>query len=271
MKKLTLYIIACVSALAPFTSSAIPVGLELALLTDISGSVNNREYRLQKNGYVAAFQDASIQAAISTIGGIAVSYYEWSGARQQATKVEWFNIVDAASSNDFAALIKATKRSFNGGMTAPGNAIKFVTPLFGTETGGKDNGFESSRQVIDISGDGRQNSGKSTSKARDAALASGVDAINGLPVLGEKGLRRFYEKNIQGGTDSFIIPAANFSRFKDKIKQKIAREIAVFSAPAPAPALAHAPESVPGPAFLTLLGIGLVGFIVHRRKINAPR
>ena len=107
-------------------------------------------------------------------GGIAVSYYEWSGARQQAKKVEWFNIVDAASSNEFAALIKATKRSFKGGKTAPGNAISRVTPKFGTETGGRDNGFESPRQIIDISGDSRQNDGKNTAKARDAALAKGL-------------------------------------------------------------------------------------------------
>lgn len=101
-----------VGVFAPFTASAIPVGLELAILTEVSGSISSREYRLQKNGYVAAFQDPRIQQAISAIGGIAVSYYEWSGARQQAKKVEWFNIVDAASSNEFAALIKATKRSF---------------------------------------------------------------------------------------------------------------------------------------------------------------
>ena len=31
MKKLTPYIIACVGVFAPFTASAIPVGLELAL------------------------------------------------------------------------------------------------------------------------------------------------------------------------------------------------------------------------------------------------
>ena len=157
MKKLTLYIIACVGVFASFTVSAIPVGLELALLTDVSGSIGTREYRLQKKGYVAAFQDAGIQAAIASItGGIAVGYYEWSGVRQQATKVNWFHIFDAASSNAFAAAIKATSRSFYG-LTAPGNAIKFVTPLFGTETGGRDNGFESSRQIINISGDGRQN------------------------------------------------------------------------------------------------------------------
>lgn len=241
-----------VAGLAPLSASAIPVGLELALLTDVSGSVDTNEYNLQKNGYVLAFQDPTIQANIATItGGIAVAYYEWSGAGEQATKVNWTHIFDAASANAFASALAATTRSFNGS-TAPGSAITFATPLFGTETGGTDNGFASSRQVIDVSGDGSQNDGVSTSGARNAALAAGVEAINGLPILGsEAGLDVWYANNIQGGAGSFTLPANSFAAFENAIKDKIGREIIV---------------AAPEPTFLALFGIGLTGFAAARRR-----
>lgn len=242
-----------VAGLTPLSASAIPVGLELALLTDVSGSVDNTEYLLQRDGYVQAFQDPTIQAAIASItGGIAVAYYEWSGASQQATKVNWTHIFDATSANAFATALAATTRSF-AGSTAPGSAITFATPLFGTETGGASNGFESSRQVIDVSGDGAENDGVSTSGARNAALTAGVEAINGLPILGEAGLLAFYQNNIQGGTGSFTIPAANFADFNSAIKTKIGREIETI-------------DPVPEPTFLALFGIGLAGFAAARRR-----
>ena len=200
------------------------MALELSLLVDVSGSVSNAEYLTQRGGYAAAFRNAGIQALIaSKPGGIAVNYIEWSGAVQQDEQIAWTQITGAASANAFADALDAVTRAFNG-TTAPGSAINFAVPLF-------TNNFEGAREVIDVSGDGVQNSGADTSDARDAALAAGIDAINGLAIGGNV-ITTFYQNNIQGGAGSFTLGVNDFTDFPPAVLDKIGREIVTVSEPA---------------------------------------
>ena len=248
--------VAAMSLGAP-SAQAVPVDLELQLLMDVSGSVSAGEFTLQRQGYSDAFRSASIQDAIlnGTIGSIAVQYVQWSSSFQQIVSVDWTLIDSATAANDFADAIDLAPRSFNGA-TAPGSAMNFGLPLFGTETGGLvDNGYEGTRLVMDVSGDGAQNDGASTSAARDAALAAGVDTINGVIILGDPGLDLFYQNNVIGGTNAFLEVANDFNDFTDAIDRKILREIQGGGA---------VPEPVT--ATLGLMSLGALGAATRRRK-----
>ena len=63
-------------------SKWIPVDLELVIAVDVSRSMDEDEFRLQRSGYVEAIRDPSFIRGGDlrrVKGGIALTYVEWSG------------------------------------------------------------------------------------------------------------------------------------------------------------------------------------------------
>lgn len=190
------------------------VGLELALVTDTSGSIDSMEFDLQLDGYAQAFRNSQLHSSLS--GGLAVSliYFDSSAG----VGIPWTVLNNASDALTFANLLDNFARPSSGG-TNPAIGIDLaVQEIFG-------NNIVSNRQVIDVSGDG-SGSASSDAASRDAALAAGIDAINGLPILdGSTTLEQYFIDNIQGGTGSFTLAADTFTDFEAAILSKLGREI----------------------------------------------
>ena len=214
------------------------VAIALVLAVDASGSVSNGRFELQKQGYAAAFRNPQVLNSIRSLmtQSIAVTMMQWTGPRLHAVVVDWTLVKDEATTNALAAAIEAASRQLFGGGTSISGAIDYSRLLLAQSP------FNAARRVIDISGDGSNNSGRSVTQARDEAVHDGV-SINGLPILTlEPYLDRYYYENVIGGPGAFMIPAANYNNFADAILKKLITEIAAI-APGAAQSFAMLPAS----------------------------
>lgn len=231
---------------------AASVELELLLLVDVSGSISTSEYNLQKTGYVNAFDDPAIQAAIASYaasGGIAVAFAEWSSYDQQTILVGWTQLDSAADAAAFADAIDGTSRAYSN-MTGVSEAIAWGADQF------DGNGFEGTYLVMDISGDGSDNSGFSSSTSTEAANAHNAGiTVNGLAILGsESNLGTWYQTNVVTPGGGTLYTAATFSDFGDAVEAKIGYEI-----------VNPGGNPVPEPSTMLLLGSGLFGLAGYGR------
>ena len=210
------------------------VDLEVILAADVSRSIDDAEFDLQRKGYAAALTDPRVLAAIHGRPGaaIGVSFIEWSGDEDQQVVVDWTEIRDEEDAGSMAAAILAAPRSFMG-RTSISAAIDFAMAHF---TKSK---WQAGRRIIDVSGDGTNNSGRAVTEARDQAISQGV-TINGLAIINDKpnlgysahtqppgGLPLYYRQNVIGGTNAFLLVVQDFNSFADAMAQKLAKEIEV--------------------------------------------
>lgn len=197
------------------------VDLELVLAVDVSSSIDRREYALQTQGLAAAFRSAEVAAAIDRYAprGIAVTVLQWASEDEQRQAVEWRWIGDKGSRMAFAGRLSEMPRIGHEGVTAIGMAVHLAHGLF------QNSGFQGTRRVIDVSGDGILNQGPPIEPARQRAVADGV-TINGLAITNEEpALAAYYRSHVIGGPGAFVMSATDYTDFARAIRAKLVREI----------------------------------------------
>lgn len=190
----------------------------LILLVDISGSVSEKNYELQKRGIAEAFKDPQIQKTIEAQpGGLALSLHEWTNTSN--VSIPWVILKTKKDSEDLSNKILNLQYAI-GMTTAMGDAIIKGIEYFDSTP------CEPERKVIDVSGDGPSNTGVEIEVAKKKAIDNLV-TINGMPIITtvESGLSDYYIDKVIT-PDGFVLPAAGYEDFTRAIKRKLIFEIA---------------------------------------------
>ncbi len=214
------------------------VDVALVLVSDVSRSIDDREFKMEKDGYAAAFTDPKVLAAIKggVSGRIAVDYIEFAGESEVRSVVDWTIVSDEASAKAFIDKLQAVPRSFYGRTSISAGIDLAVQTL-------SHSGVSADRRVIDVCGDGTNNAGRDVLAARDDAVAAGI-TINGLTIINDHpmswtfahvqppgGLDSYYRTNVTGGVGSFVLSVHDFNVFGEAMTKKLISEIASRSDP----------------------------------------
>jgi hypothetical protein len=215
--------------LADNSPTAVSVDVELVLAVDVSYSMDPEEQALQREGYIAGITSREFTQALRSghHGKVAVTYFEWAGPYDQKIIVPW-RLIDGPEAADAFANELARAPYRRASRTSISGALSFAKPLF------DGSGYRGFRRVVDVSGDGANNSGTFVTLARDDVLAAGM-TINGLPIMLKRpnaftmdidNLDIYYEDCVIGGPGAFVVPIREREQFKEATRTKLVLEIA---------------------------------------------
>ncbi len=224
----------------------------LALGLDVSGSVDAREYRLQLDGLAAALTDPEVRATLLAMPAapVALAVYEWSGPDHQALILDWTPIDGPVALRRVAERLRGWQRAAAPETTALGQALLFGGALLARAPG-------CWARTLDISGDGRNNTGPRPRATRGAAVLAGV-TVNALVIGADTGnpqdrrqaeigaLVSYFRAEVLRGPGAFLETALGFEAYPRAMKRKLLRELeglAVGRAATPFKSAAGAPIS----------------------------
>jgi hypothetical protein len=226
------WLIGILSLLAPAPGHAAPadapVDAALVLAVDVSLSVDEGRYRLQRDGTAAAIESPDFATAVASgpNGAVAVTVMEFSDPDRQIPVMPWARIASAADARAFAAGLRRVSRS-SSGLTGISNALLAAEEMFGESP------WPATHRIVDVSGDGMSNIGPTIDGVRDRLVADGI-TINGLPILTEEPwLETYYKLYVIGGPGAFELVAQDLAAFGDAMRRKLVAEVTVAQLSAP--------------------------------------
>lgn len=219
----------------------------IVVAVDVSGSVDDNEYNIQKSGIIEAFSDPSVQRLLlqCSTSGIGITYVEWSGSSQSNAFVSvnpfvqvipWVRLLSPQDMIEFANRLLGSPRSSRG-ETDIARGLGFARSLLEKAP------FESHNRIVSLSTDGQQGftiPGVSTEdflkSERDKLASLGV-TINAIgiestaqadprgmgfmPTSEDKTMEVYLNENVRSGSNSFVTPAADFEAYSEAFKKQL--------------------------------------------------
>lgn len=217
----------CAACLLPASAQAPPAGtavdVELVIAADVSQSMDLDEHTLQRKGYVEAFRQPDMIAAMlaGKTHRIAVAYVEFGDEDAPRAAIPWTIIDSQAAAAGFADHMAG--REIRGrGRTSISNLLPAAVNLMET------NDISSARRIVMVSGDGANASGPPVTGARDAAVKRGATII-GLPIMLNKprlqgdidDLDIYFSQCVAGGPNAFALKLTRRQDIADAISAAV--------------------------------------------------
>ncbi len=195
----------------------------LAMGLDVSGSVDAAEYRLQLDGLAAALTSAEVQDVLLAMPGapVRLTVFEWSAPQDQRLVLPWVEITGAPDLQAVATTLRAVTRTPTGPSTALGVALRHGAGLLAEQS-------TCWTRTLDISGDGRSNTGPDPRDVREHPDLAGI-TVNAL-VIGSGNeargdLNAYFETLVIHGPDAFYEQADSFDGYEAAMIRKLLREL----------------------------------------------
>ncbi len=196
---------------------AVACDLALALTVDVSGSVDSSEFRIQMDGLAAGLRDPVVSEALVR-GQARLMLIQWTGSSRQRTTIPWTHIDSFAALDAFAGEVAADPRIWRNFSTAIGEALEMTVARF-------DEVSDCKRHLIDLSGDGVSNEGVEPSELR-GLLRNRSITVNAIAIEeSEPDLTAYFFENVIAGEGAFVVSAAGFADYPERIRKKLLREV----------------------------------------------
>ncbi|MDA7964047.1 DUF1194 domain-containing protein [Ruegeria sp.] len=191
--------------------------LALALAVDVSGSVDSWEFNTQMDGLAAGLRDPIVSEALVR-GQAQLMLVQWTGSSRQKITIPWTRIDSFATLDHFAEQVANDPRVWRNFSTAIGEALETTIASFDAVP-------QCKRHLIDLSGDGISNEGIEPSELRSLLRARGV-TVNAIAIEeSEPDLTAYFFENVIVGEGAFVVSAAGFSDYPERIRKKLLREV----------------------------------------------